>query len=106
VVIADLVVPNLEARSLALDFETLRGLSENLSTSSPLASLARITANEIMNVFSEDDPKSIRKCRQIAEKVLGQDWEGKLMKVRGREGKDGDGRLWAIGHCHIDTACE
>jgi len=53
-----------------------------------------------------DDPKSIRKCRQIAEKVLGQDWEGKLMKVRGREGKDGDGRLWAIGHCHIDTACE
>ena len=103
---ADLVVPNLEARALALDFETLVSLSENLSPSSPLAHLARTTANDIMNAFSVDDPASLRTCRDLAEKVLGRDWEAELGKARGKVGKDKDGSLWAIGHCHIDTACE
>ena len=103
---ADLVVPNLEARSLKLDFEALQGLSLTLAPHSPLANLARITANEIMNAFSADDPKSLAICRKLAEKVLGQGWEKGLTRARGREGRDEDGRLWAIGHCHIDTACE
>lgn len=103
---ADLVVPNTEARALKLDFETLHGLSEDLSPHSPLANLARITANEVMNTFSLEDPGSIRRCRDIAAKVLGQDWESQIAQSRGKEGRDLDGRLWAIGHCHIDTACE
>ena len=103
---ADLVVPNLEARSLKFDFESLQGLSQTLAPYSPLANLARITANEIMNAFSAEDPNSLKVCRKLAEKVLGREWENKLVKARGKEGKDEDGRLWAIGHCHIDTACE
>jgi len=102
---ADIVVPNLQARALKLDFETLRGLSENLASHSPLANLARATANEIMNTFSLDDPKTVKKCRDLAQKVLGQDWEGQLAKCRRKDGRDEVGRLWAIGHCHIDTAC-
>ena len=36
-----------------------------------------VVANEIMNVFDKDDPSSIKKCRQIAEKVFGEGWEQK-----------------------------
>jgi len=103
---ADIVVPNLEARAFQYDFETLRGLSENLSSHSPLGNLARITANEIMNTFSVNDPASLKRCRKLAEKVLGRDWEAELSKARGKDGVDADGTLWAIGHCHIDTACK
>lgn len=58
-----------------------------------------------MNAFDLSNPEdSVNECREIAQKVLGKDWEGELEKAW--RGVDDTGRLWALGHCHIDTACE
>lgn len=81
------------------------GLADHLTPQSPLGSLARTTANQMMNVFDRDDPKSVVKARKVAEKVLGKGWERELSNIRGDEGVDKGGNLWALGHCHIDTAC-
>lgn len=102
---ADLVAPNLQAQALNNDFETLRGLADNLGAQSPLGNLARATANEIMNVFRLGDESSIAECRKVAEKVIGKDWEKELEKSRPKDGRDKDGQFWGLGHCHIDTAC-
>ena len=93
------MVPNRPARALLRDFDTLQDLSAQLPQQSPLGNLARATANDIINAFDRHDPSSIDKCRAIAAKVLGAKWESQS-SGSGRS----SGSLWALGHCHIDTA--
>jgi alpha-mannosidase len=56
-------------------------------------------ANEIVNTFVQGDQESIKKCRQIAAKYLGD-------KVSSSEVYKSDKTplVFGTGHCHIDTA--
>ena len=57
-----------------------------------------------MNTF-DGSMGSVEKCRTIAEDVMGKDWEKAAMKEMGPKGdQEGNGTLWALGYCHIDTA--
>jgi alpha-mannosidase len=78
-----------------------------------------VVANEIMNTFNKDDLSSIKKCRQLAEKIYGAGWEEKGADIYD-EGPE-KANVWGIGQyvsqslfvhwlkicfssCHIDTA--
>ncbi|KAJ9103142.1 hypothetical protein QFC21_002564 [Naganishia friedmannii] len=100
---ADLAVPNMEAWRLMWDFNLLKQITETLPWETPLTNNALYVANEIMNAFTEGSLESVAKCRKLAEKILGEDWEKEVVKSR-KDGKDSDGTLWGVGHCHIDTA--
>lgn len=56
---ADLVVPNQEAWGLLWDFQTLKELVETLPGNTSLQNKALAVANEIMNVFQNNDQASI-----------------------------------------------
>ncbi|KAJ9110122.1 hypothetical protein QFC19_001793 [Naganishia cerealis] len=101
---ADLVVPNMEAWRLMWDFTILKQITQTLPWETPLTNKALYVANEIMNAFTEGSLESVSNCRKLAEKVLGEDWEKQVVKNRKDRGKDSDGTLWGVGHCHIDTA--
>lgn len=101
---ADLVVPNQEAWRLMWDFETIKQISQSLPGNTSIQNKALLTANEIMNNLNVDDPDCIKKCRKIAEQVLGDDWDSKGEKIY-HEGADPESvRIIGIGHCHIDSA--
>ena len=98
---ADLVVPNMDAWALMLDFQTLRELGDNLPGNSILQNKAITVANAIMNAFDNTDPDTILKARKLAEDVFGEGWEGKGEKIY-TEGSRST-QIWGIVHCHIDT---
>lgn len=97
------------------DFNILHQITNSLPWDSPLTNEALYVANEIINTFEEGNLESVRKCRKVAEKVLGRDWERLLEEERGgkvegdvegkerKEGKkevgrDADGTIWGVGH--------
>lgn len=98
---ADIVVPNMEAWRLMLDYNTLRQLSDNLPGNSPTQNHALVLQNKIMNTFRNDDPSTIAQCRKIAEEILGEGWESKGADIYD---KNVDALIYGIGYCHIDTA--
>ncbi|KAK1922964.1 alpha-mannosidase [Papiliotrema laurentii] len=100
---ADLVVPNMEAWRVLWDFDTLHQLVNDLPGDSSLAKRAMWAANEMMNVFEEGNPESLPRCRKVAEMVLGEGWP-KEIEEDSKSASKQTGTLWAIGHCHIDTA--
>jgi len=79
------------------DFTLLRQMTETLPWDSPVTNRALYIANAIMNEFDPVDLKSLKRCRKIAEGMLGEDWEKKIEASRD-EGEDKDGTLWGIGH--------
>lgn len=99
---ADLVVPNQEAWGLLWDFQTLKELVETLPGNTSLQNKALAVANEIMNVFQNNDQASIPRARALAQQIFGEGWEKKGDGVYGKD-TSGD-NVWGIGHCHIDTA--
>jgi alpha-mannosidase len=84
-------------RHLMWDFTLLHQITESLPWDSPVTNRALYTANAIMNEFDPLDLKSLKRCRKIAEGMLGEDWEKKIEASRD-EGKDKDGTLWGLGH--------
>ena len=98
---ADLVVPNMDAWGLQLDFNTLRQIADTLPGNTSLQNKALVAANEIMNGFDKDDLSSIQRSRKIAAEVFGEGWEEKAESVY-KEGPKT--QIWGIGYCHIDTA--
>jgi len=100
---ADLVLPNVEARALKMDYVIITDGAREFSGDSWQKYRARQIGTEIIEAFDRDDVKSIAKCRKIATKFLGEhvdsdqvfhDSNGALNKID----------VYAIGHCHIDTA--
>jgi alpha-mannosidase len=100
----DLVVPNMEAERAMWDFNCLRELYEKLPSDSALGQRARWTANEMINAFQRGDLESIVAARKVAEKVFGENWEEQIKESSKEPKKQQGGTLWALGHCHIDTA--
>lgn len=78
---ADLVVPHQEAWALLWDFTTLREIADTLPGSGSLQNKALVVANEIMNVFDNNDLNSIARARKRAEEVFGEGWERKREKI-------------------------
>ncbi|GMK54493.1 hypothetical protein CspeluHIS016_0110790 [Cutaneotrichosporon spelunceum] len=100
---ADLTVPNMDAWRLKYDFDSLHQLTHEMPWDSSLHHHTKKVLNNIIDVFRIGDLSCIPDCRKAAEEILGKDWE----KVSDEDNKDAskqNGQLWALGHCHIDTA--
>lgn len=84
--------------ALHIDFKVLTQLAiADNAHSSPVSQKALRVANYIMDVFhhpsSVDNLDAIvAKCRTIAKEIIGE------------AETSGESMVWAIGHCHIDTA--
>lgn len=94
---ADLVVPNMEAWRLMWDFQALHQTMQVLPRDTPLRDRSMHVANEIMNAFESGSMDSVKKCRKIAEEILGEHWEKSIGKESEKAGKQ-EGTLWGVGH--------
>ncbi|WWC63022.1 uncharacterized protein I303_105621 [Kwoniella dejecticola CBS 10117] len=99
--LADLVQIRSEAHALKVDFQILKQFARSSEgEKSPLSRMALKAANEIMNVFRRDSEQlideSVKKGREIARRVIGEAGEETEMS-------EDQTKIWAIGHCHIDT---
>lgn len=102
---AELVVPNLEARALHIDFWIIGDAARELPEDTWQKHKAREVANLIMDTFDINNPKeSIAKCREISKEFLGEDVDtAKVYDSKPRNIRD-QVEVTAIGNCHIDTA--
>src|SRR5258708_1139552 len=103
----------MPSRRLMWDFDSLHQVAQEFPDQSPLKSKAMYVANEMMNTFDYKDLSSIKRCRKVAEQLLGKDWEKEMEKEKERpstkeyeqskqlDGRDLSGNLWGVGHCHI-----
>ncbi|KAH3675991.1 hypothetical protein WICMUC_002287 [Wickerhamomyces mucosus] len=96
---ADLVVPNLEARALKIDYWVITDAAREFSGDSWQKYRARQVANQIIDSFDYNDVNSVSKCREIAKNFLGENSDNE--KVFDSDIKTD---VYAIGNCHIDTA--
>ncbi|OAV97592.1 hypothetical protein PTTG_01907 [Puccinia triticina 1-1 BBBD Race 1] len=105
---AEIAVPRMDAWDLLWDFRVISGLTTSLPVTSPTCLKAQSVAMEIVNTFKPDDFSTIPACRKIAEKILGSDWAQKpIYDPKSDCDFEGDSEgapVFAIGHCHIDTA--
>jgi len=60
-----------------------------------LQNKALTVANEIMNVFKNGDPSSVRQARKLAEEVFGEGWEAKGPEIYDEGVKRA--QIWGIG---------
>lgn len=97
---ADLVVPNEEAWRLMWDFNAIHQVYNALPDDSALAKKAQWVANEILNVFETRSLESVARGREVAQTILGKDWEKKLQEESENAGME-KGVLWGIGHWYI-----
>lgn len=100
----DLVLPNLPARKLHIDFWILSDAAREYPGGQWQKYKALTVCNEIMNDFKVDEPKSVDKGRERAQELLGSDINSEevFSKFAGPERID----VYGIGNCHIDTAWE
>ncbi|POW14082.1 hypothetical protein PSHT_07542 [Puccinia striiformis] len=105
---ADIAVPRMDAWHLMWDFQVISDLTKSLPVTSPNCLKAQSVAMEIMNNFKPDNLSTILACRKIAEKILGSDWTQKEIydpKSDWNFEEESEGApVFAIGHCHIDSA--
>lgn len=102
----DLVIKRPSVWGLMYDYRTLLQMVQQLPKDSVLQNKALWVANEIQNVFRKDDLESVEKGRELAQEVLGKDWE-KEIKENVEIDDDTDREMTlvhSIGHTHIDTA--
>lgn len=96
----DLVLPDVEAKKLALDFQIIGDAARELGGGAAKYQAAAI-ATEIMDTFDSNDRKSVIKCREIATKFLGKDIDTDAVYDKNPLNKID---VFSIGNCHIDTA--
>ena len=97
---AELVVPNMQARMLHVDFQIIQDAALELPADSWEQHQALNVASRIIDMFNAADKTSILRCRKIAEEYLGADINSH--KVH-KSFDDKKPTIFAIGHCHIDT---
>lgn len=102
---ADLVVPNEEAWRLMWDFNAIRQVYNTLPGDSALAKKTQWVANEIMNVFETGSLESVARGREVAQTILGRDWEKNIQEESENAGME-KGVLWGVGHWYIGTLLE
>ncbi|KAI9601435.1 hypothetical protein H4Q26_001253 [Puccinia striiformis f. sp. tritici PST-130] len=90
------------------DFQVITEITKNLPPTDPACLRARTFAMNIMNTFQPGDLSTIAACGRIAERLLGSDWTQKeVFDPKSDWNLEGDSEgtpVFAIGHCHIDTA--
>lgn len=98
---ADLVVVNVEARHLFVDFWIIGDAAREFPGDSWQRGKALDVANKIMDVFDPANPdETIAEGRKLAAQYLG-DVSSKTYK---QKLPFADGIVYALGNCHIDTA--
>lgn len=110
---ADIVAPNLEALALNIDFWILGGIilwpillsrltlldaAREFPNESWEKHKALTVGNDIVNAFVKGDQESIKKCRKLAQQIVGD-------KVDSADvyNSDKEVLVTGIGHCHIDS---
>lgn len=96
----DLVLPDVEAKRLALDFQIIGDAARELGGGAPKYQAASI-ATEIMDTFDPNDRSSVLKGRKIATKFLGKEIDSDTVFHTNPLNKID---VYSIGNCHIDTA--
>ncbi len=82
------------------DFLMIQELALTLPDNSWEAQQGFRIGNDIINTVKRGDHQSILEARKVAQNMLG-----KLSdKLDVWQGGEDDTIIWAIGHCHIDTA--
>ncbi|KAJ1735830.1 Glycoside hydrolase, 38 vacuolar alpha mannosidase [Coemansia biformis] len=89
---AELAVWNADARALLQELTILRAIAKALPSDSPRAWQALATANEVINIYTVGDQKSIAAARAVSAKFFAD------------KGGESNHQVYAIGNCHIDTA--
>ncbi|GLC41223.1 hypothetical protein PLESTB_001525400 [Pleodorina starrii] len=89
---AELALPNVPVTALFHDLRALLGLARELPPGSVTGESALYTANKILNTYRQGEPSCVAACRAMAAKVLAVRDPGERLQV------------YAVGHCHIDTA--
>ncbi|PNH11583.1 Alpha-mannosidase [Tetrabaena socialis] len=89
---AELAVPNLPVTALFHDLRALTGLARELPPGNVTEETALYVANKIVNTYRPRDPASVEAARALAASVLARRDPADRMQV------------YAVGHCHIDTA--
>ncbi|KAH8592200.1 glycoside hydrolase family 38 protein [Bisporella sp. PMI_857] len=95
---ADIVAVNVEARALLTDFKIIADAAQHLAPESYEAHQALRVANAIMDEFRPGSQDSIKRCRKIAEQLLGNSFNTSKVYRTGSSAI-----VYGIGHCHIDT---
>lgn len=96
----ELLVPNLEARALYIDYWIIGDAARELPEDSWQKHKAREVANLIIDTFDSSRPdESIAAARKIAQEYLG-----KHVNSSKVYGSPLAAEVTAIGNCHIDTA--
>lgn len=91
---AELVEPDVAAWDLYWDFLVLSEVAKAMPPTSWQAQKCISVSNHIINTFRREDSSSFAACREVAKEILGQVDKKKVKETI----------VWAIGHCHIDTA--
>lgn len=102
---AHLVVPNLEARRLFWDFWILGDAAREFPGGWQKYQAADV-CTKIMNAFDPENVDSIKECRKLATKLLGDkiNSEAVFNDYPNKNNKRID--VFGVGNCHIDTAWE
>ena len=95
---AEIRVPNIDAQRLFWDYSILEDIARTLPNHSWEAQRCWQVCVEIINAFRRGDSSSLLRGRDIARQLYGAEID------HASEEDPVDSMIWAIGHCHIDTA--
>ena len=98
--LAEIRVPNMDAWRLYWDYLLIHDVALTLPENSWEAQQAWQTAVDMINAFKRGNRESLLQGRKIAQRVLGQGVDTSEIWDTNKD----DTIIWAIGHCHIDTA--
>ena len=111
---AEIVLPDIDIRAMQLDFRILRQITQSTQNrASDLPRRALKAANEMMNAWhrvpGDEENRDllkpiIEKCRKIGWQVLGSLTNEDRARLCPSLSDSRPAEIWAIGHCHIDTA--
>lgn len=97
----DLIIPNLKARALYIDYLIITDAAREFPGDSWQKYKARQIGTEIIDAFDYNDENSIDKCLEIAKTYLGENMHDSTVYSENPLNKID---VYGIGNCHIDTA--